>query len=97
MLSRVASICSSPAITRSASATSASSSAVVAVLICDPTEFAISTRQPPDVVQFLAVALAHVVVLLVRYGVGPRRSVLPSVGDVRRVPRTSVNGAPTRR
>ena len=45
MLSRVASICSSPAITRSASATSASSSAVVAVLICEPTEFAISTRQ----------------------------------------------------
>jgi hypothetical protein len=45
MLSRVASIWSSPAMTRSASATSASSSAVVAVLICEPTELAISTRQ----------------------------------------------------
>ena len=45
MLSRVASICSSPAMTRSARATSASSSAVVAVLIGEPTELAISTRQ----------------------------------------------------
>jgi hypothetical protein len=45
MLSRVASICSSPAITRSASVTSASSRAVVAVLICEPTEFAMSTSE----------------------------------------------------
>jgi hypothetical protein len=45
MLSRTASMRSSPAMTRSASATSASSSAVVAVLMAEPTEFAISTRQ----------------------------------------------------
>ena len=45
MLSRVASMRSSPSMTMFASSMSASSSAVVALLMADPTEFAISTRQ----------------------------------------------------
>jgi hypothetical protein len=45
MLSRIASMRASPAITRSARATSASSRAVVAVLIAEPTVFAMPTRQ----------------------------------------------------